>query len=100
MGLFNKYLCAKILWRALNNDGLWGSIIICKYLRRLSVVPQLRFGNARSVNGSVIWCSLLGTFPIIIVNLSWQVGRGSLICIGLDPIIGITQYQLSQALLA
>ena len=35
LALFNSSLCSKSLWWPLHNEGIWGKVIGCKYLRRL-----------------------------------------------------------------
>ena len=57
-------------------------------MKNLSVVAWLR-GKKFSTHGvSVIWKGFLQTLPWLGRSLSWQVGNGHDVLIGIDPIIG------------
>ena len=43
---------------------------------------------------SLIWHSLVDTLPLILPNLYRQVGKGSQVYIGIDPIVGLDNYTL------
>lgn len=97
---FNKDLCAQILWRALFDKGLWGSIIQAKYLNGLDAGFWLGTGSRFRGRGSKIWRNLLSSLLIIRRSLCWEVGRGNMITIGTDPILGIgDRYLLSRELI-
>lgn len=89
LGLFNRAHCAKILWRALFSGGLWGRIICLKYLKRLPVHYFLRDRSIHHGGSSVIWRSLLKSLPVIQQHISWDVCRGNLVFVGIDPISGL-----------
>ena len=97
--IFNLSVCAKILWRAMTNSRLWGTIIKSKYMSRLPLDIWLRRANFKLNIVSTVWRSLLTTLPYIFPGLCWLVGRGNLIYIGLDPIMGISNFTLSHPLL-
>lgn len=97
---FNLSLCAKSMWRAINHSDLWGSLLKSKYMSKLLVDIWLRRGIFNSENSWLIWRSLLSTLHIIIPEISWQVGHGTFIYIGRDPILGMQNFSLSQPLLA
>lgn len=99
LGLFNRALCAKSLWRALLSEGLWGRIIRMKYLKRLPVHYFLCDHTLHSGEASTIWRSLLKSLPVIQHSIAWDVGRGTLVTVGIDPIPGLSDsYSLSPAL--
>ena len=84
----------------MTNTGLWGTLIKSKYMSRLSLDIWLRRSIFNLNLASIVWCSLLTTFPYIFPNLCWLAGRGNLIYIGLDPIVGMPNFTLSNPLLA
>ena len=84
LGRFNKSLCAKRLWQFVHNEGIWGRIIRFKYLQRLPVVSWLRSSHQLLSSCSMIWRSLVDTFPIIKSNISLLVGRGTQFFVGID----------------
>lgn len=97
---FNTTLCAKSMWRALNHIGLWGLVIKSKYMCKLPMDIWLWRAISKPGSISQIWRSLLSSLHIIVPDLCWQVGHGNQIFLGRDPILGIPDSELSQALLA
>lgn len=79
---------------------LWSRILNTKYIRSLPLSSSLQDAKFKSKTSSVVWNSLLSTLLLILRDLYWQVGRGNNIFIGLDPIVGINEWQLSHRLIA
>ena len=74
---------------ALNGEGIWYQVLSTKYMKNLSVVSWIR-NKKFSVNGvSVIWRGFISTLSWLGRGLSWHVGNGVSIRVGLDPIVGI-----------
>ena len=84
---FSLALRQKKIWMALQHDGLWKQVITHKYLKNVSMVDWLRSKNFNPRGGSVIWRGFLQTLPYLGRGLSWQVGDGSNIHLGIDPIM-------------
>ena len=86
---FSISLHLKIFWMDLNGTGIWSSLISVKYLKKLPVATWLR-NKSFSVRGvSVIWKGFILTISWLGSGLTWLVGNGSAIRIGLDPIVGL-----------
>lgn len=89
LGWFNISLCLKSFWLALNGNGIWFKVLSVKYLKKLSVVSWIR-NKAFSVRGvSVIWKGFIHTLSWLGRGLTWHVGNGETIRVGLDPIVGM-----------
>lgn len=98
--IFNRALCAKSLWHALFEKGLWDSIIQAKYLGGVDVGIWMGTGTRSRVSSSKIWYNLLSALPILNFSLCWKVGCGNMISIGTDPILGIGEgHRLSDELI-
>ena len=72
----------------ITKDGLWHSVLTTKYMKNLTVVAWLREKRFCTRRVSIIWRGFLQTLPWLGRHLAWQVGNGSDILIGVDPIIG------------
>ena len=86
---FSTALRLKNLWMVLMNNSIWHRVLTSKYLKGLSVVDWLRrktFGTRRVF---VIWKGFLQTLPWMGCQVAWQVGNGSDVLIGIDPVIGV-----------
>ena len=70
----------------MHGNGLWGSLIKAKYFRGLDSIYWIREGAKVKGGASIIWRSLAKNFPYIANDLSWKVGRGIQIQLGIDPI--------------
>lgn len=97
LGAFNIALCAKSMWRCLTNNGLWGSVIKAKYLKRLPMVYWFRSRHQNLTNGSLLWRGLIKSYPIINQYICWLPSRGTHIFLGTDAIIGLSEgYKLTK----
>lgn len=80
-------LLCKSLWRGINDDGTWGSIIQKKYLGGKDLTYWYRRGSFGSAHGSPISLSLRKIEGIIGRHLVWRFQTGDKILIGRDPLI-------------
>ena len=88
LGWFSLSLHLKSFWMALNGTGIWYQLLSAKYLKNHSVVTWIR-QKSFAINGvSVIWKGFILTLSWVGSCLSWQVGNGEDIRIGLDLIVG------------
>ena len=87
---FSIALRLKNLWSVLLNDGLWHRVILHKYLKKNSVEMWLRGKNFKTRGVSAIWKGFLLTLPWLGRNLTWQVGNGKNVLIGIDLIVGVS----------
>ena len=87
---FNIALCVKVAWRALSGKGLWHDIIREKYMKGLSTEIWIIYRLFHHRGGSLFWRSVCKNFHRIHNGLTWQIGNGKLVRIGLDPFTGIT----------
>ena len=72
----------------LHSEGPWYKVLMGKYLKNLSVVAWLRGKNFNFQGVSIVWKGFLLTLPWLGRCLSWQVGSGHDVLVGIDPIIG------------
>ena len=72
----------------LHSDGLWHNVLLVKYLKNLSVVAWFRGKNFNYRGVSIFWKGLLQTLPWLGRCLSWHVGSGHDVLVGIDPIVG------------
>ena len=86
---FSLSLRLKSLWNALNSTGIWNLIMSVKYMKNWPVHSWLREKCFRVRNVSVIWKGFLSTLPWLGKGILWQVGNGSDIRLGVDPIVGL-----------
>jgi len=59
-----------------------------KYLKGLDVVNWLRNDSLVYNIASLVWRNLLTALPVIKQWLTWEVGSGQIILLGLDPFVG------------
>jgi len=88
INLFNKALVAKSMWRVFFHQGLWSLIMRKKYLKGLDVVTWLKKHTLVFKIASLVWRNLMTTLPIIKRWLTWKVGSGQRILLGMDPFVG------------
>ena len=81
----------KKFWDVLFCDSLWNQVLSAKYLKGDSVVTWLRGKHFSTRGVSIIWRGFLQVIPWMGKQLSWQVGNGIDIKIGIDPIYGIPE---------
>ena len=72
----------------LHSDGLWHKVLCTKYMKNLSVADWLRGNDFNSRGVSLIWRDFLQSLPWLGRCLSWLVGNGNDIILGIDPIVG------------
>ena len=89
LGWFSISLRLKSFWLALSRNGIWFNVLSVKYLKNLSVVSWIR-SKAFSVRGvSVIWKGFIHSLSWLGGGLTWHVGNGETIRVGLDLIVGM-----------
>ena len=86
----NIALSLKCGWKTINSRGLWGILIMKKYLKDKYVEYWLS-GYKLTANSSFFWLSFMRQFNWIKKWLTWRVGNGHKIVVGIDPIIGEPQ---------
>ena len=86
--LFAKALVAKNVWNLLHGTGLWVQIAIQKYISPLSLLDWIRVMVRKKRCMPICWKAVLWSFDLIGNFLSWKVGSGINVRIGLDPWVG------------
>ena len=86
---FNKALRLNVFWKALHSKGLWFQVLQAKYLNGKSVVDWIRSKDFCTRNISLFWRGFLQVLPWMGKHLSWQIGNGECILLGLDPFVGL-----------
>ena len=86
--LFAKALAAQNVWNLLHGKGLWVQIAIQKYISPLSLLDWIRVTVKKKRSMSICWKAVLWSFDLIGNFLSWKVGSGTNVRIGLDPWVG------------
>ena len=86
---FNLSLRLKSFWLALNGNGIWYQLLSVKYMKKLPLHSWLREKCFSLRSASVIWRGFLLTISWLGKGLIWQVGNGSSIRLGVDPIVGL-----------
>lgn len=84
---FNISLRLKSFWRGIFIKTLWSRLIHDKYIKS-DVICWIRNPELVSWNYSPMWRGFMKIFHWIKNDLLWQVGSGSQIRVGIDPIIG------------
>ena len=87
--LFCISLRMKSFWYALNTSGIWNQLIRTKYMKDLSVQSWFRNKLFRYNNTSRIWMGFMNILNWIGQGLIWQVGCGTEVRVGVDPIVGL-----------
>ena len=81
-------LFAKNVWNLLHGKGLWVQIAIQKYIAPLSLLDWIRVTVKKKRCMPICWKAVLWSFDLIGNFLSWKVGSGINVRIGLDPWVG------------
>lgn len=79
---FDKAMAAQSLWSCMWLGGIWGEIIMDKYLKNNSVEDWCRSEGYAGRLVSNIWNSLASAFPVIKEWLAWRVGNGHKVLCG------------------
>jgi hypothetical protein len=82
---FSKALAAKIGWRLITTSSLWTRLITQKYISPRSVQDWIRNPIKDTRNCSIIWKATQKAFHVIGEGLSWKIGKGNKVRIGMDP---------------
>ena len=85
---FSVAVRLKKLWMVLHSNGLWHNVLLDKYLKKLSVVAWLIGKNFNYHGISIIWKDFMQTLPWLGRFLSWHIGSGHDVLVGIDPIVG------------
>lgn len=100
LGLFILSLCAKSLWRGIFGSNLWSTVINQKYIKTFFLADWFREPVVAPAHSSPMWKNLLKSLPIIKHWISWKVGQGIQVMIGIDPIVGFSgNFILSHSLM-
>jgi len=98
--LFSKALRMKSAWRGLFCRNPWNKILVDKYLKGQCVYDWIQKDVFNASNASVVWNGILDVIAIIKPGLSWRIGDGTKIRIGMDRIVGVGEdYLLSDSLI-
>jgi hypothetical protein len=80
--------------------GVWNKVIKDKYIPHCSVVTWLISAPTTTLFASQTWKNLLKSVHLITHWLSWRLGSGHSVLLGLDIILGLGNYSfLSHQLL-
>ena len=86
---FSLSLRLKSSWISINGNGIWYELLFVKDLKKLPLHSWLREKCFSLRSASIIWRGFLLTISWLGRGLIWQVGNGSSIRLGVDPIIGL-----------
>ena len=89
---FNISLQFKCLWLALFGKGLWNQFLLTKYIFNSSLLGWLKVAEKSVARSSYFQNGFVRVFSWISKALSWKVGNGKLIMLGVDLIIGLEDY--------
>jgi hypothetical protein len=70
-------------------EGIWNKVIKDKYIPHCSVVTWFRSAPATTSSASQTWKNLLKSLHLITHWLSWRLGSGHSVLLGLDYILGL-----------
>lgn len=86
--MFSKALIARNVWCLIHGEGLWAQVIRDKYIV-VDIVEEWVKNIIKILQyASIIWKTIITTFPLVGNWLVWHVGKGDKVQIGLDPWIG------------
>ena len=89
------------MWMALSGNGIWNRLQQAKYIHKLSLSDWVIKGEHSVVKTSLIWNGFLRLFGWISKTLSWKVGDGKYVKVGIDPVVGMEEtYCLSWSLVS
>ena len=72
----------------LNSSGIWNKLISVKYLKNRPVHIWLREKRFVVQNVSILWRGFVETLLWMGKGLIWNVGNGSSVWVGVDPMVG------------
>ena len=79
----------KSFWIALNSDGIWHQLL-SKIYEEDALARMAQREIFFTHNASIIWKGFLKNLHWIGKGILWQVGNGSDIRLGVDPVIGMS----------
>lgn len=95
LSYFSYALRLKSLWRGLFGTTLWSIILSVKYIKG-DVLNWIRNPLKVTKGTSSIWVGFIKVYSWMARDLSWRVGNGKDILVGIDPILGLDDtYTLS-----
>ena len=72
-----------------------------KYLKNMSITDWFRMGSYSVENTSIIWNGFIRLIGWINKSLSWKVGCGNAVIVGVDSLTGMEEmYTLSEPLIS
>jgi hypothetical protein len=84
----SKELATKSLWKVILGTGTWMGVLYQKYILPFSVLDRIRSPNKSHANDSIFWKDLFQSFPLVGNWISYKVGDGNRIRLGVEPWIG------------
>ena len=85
---FNHALYLKSLWCGLFGPSLWTEVFISKYLKKYSMEYWIRKDDKSISQASNIWYGFTRTFPWLGSYISWNIGNGEKVILGIDSFVG------------
>ena len=85
---FISTLILNIFWRGLTGNTLWSSILFGKYLK-MNLIDMIRLPKRNSRNMSPIWKGFMKPYHWVGQFITWKVGNGKNVLVGINPIIGL-----------
>ena len=86
---FGMSLWMKSLWMVLTGKGMWHDVIMSKYCSNWAISTWVRNSQLYNRGTSLTWNTFLKVYHWISRSLSWKVGSGEDIRLGIDPIVGL-----------
>ena len=84
MYIFGLTLAYTILWIVLPNEGLWGKIMMAKYMKPKYTKDWLTKKFERYRGASIVWKTLVRVFPLIGKWLVYRIGKANNVKIDKD----------------
>jgi hypothetical protein len=63
--LFGQALVAKGMWRKMYHDGLWGKVVLEKYIAPYTIENWIGKESKNHSGALVIWKALMRNFPLV-----------------------------------
>ena len=97
---FSTTLMLKSFWHGLFGNSLWSSVLYGKYLE-MNLIDWIRNPKNISRNSTPICRGFMKIYLWIGKDLTWKVGNGKDVMVGIDPILGLGEnFQLSPFILS
>ena len=90
--LFSNGLAANMCWHLLTGHSLWKEVIVAKYIAPKNTINWIRDRIGSHTGASIIWKDVTKASHIIQHGLSWKIGSGSSVRIGVDSWSGSGEF--------